>query len=1550
MENARELIVLFGCLALGAMTSDACTGMYAGKKVSTDGSVLIGRTVDFAPYNATMHQQICERGAQVSFDGRVNKYRYVCAPKSTSMRAGRYAGSAANEKGVILTGTITGATDPEVLKKDPYDPVRYNDVGEPNLPDYMIGNAATAREAVELLAEAVAERGHDGAEIYMAADTNEAWYVEVYTGHHWAAVKMPEDKAAVFGNHFNLRGFDTNDTENVMYSPGLVAFAVTNGFAAWTDGAQTNLDLYLTFADRSSVEANYANYRAYYGHMRFADRDLPAYSMDLLPELFFDPGCEIAPTNMFELMRTRYEELSDEELPTPRTNFAIRVIGTVKQGNCHVLQLDCRGDTPEHMRGTVWSCLGAAEHGVFHPINASQDVLPDAYTNDAQRTFGYDPNRAADAFRRLSALTEANRKYYGPGIRAYWRRDEMRRAAEWPRKLDEAITNLAVAALWDYTFDEEERSFEAAQTLYDRLMWYAADNNHIKGDGSGATDGPTVPFDPFETPVVSAKGPEDDGGSCTGFYVGRAVSADGTTLIGRTADPLPFNGPFRVDRYERGKREYFDGTVNTWAFHCASKVTSQQKGFYGGGTINEKGVMLTGTVTAETRKVATDQDPFVPVSDGPGSGVGEPNLPDYMIGKAATAREAVEILGEMIARYGHSGAEIYMVADSNEAWYVEVYTGHQWAAVRMPEDKVAGFGNAFGLRGFRMGDENVMCSPNLIDLAVQHDFVKWVDEERRIIDLMETYSQPLWDNPNYRSYWIHRAWAPSAYSDEYETDTYYDLFFEPEHPVSITNVFELMRARYEGSDHSPDEGTNTDIRVIGTTRQQSSHVLQMRHDLPEAYRCTLWECLAQAEHSTYLPVCMAVKGHPDAYSRDQDPPLEYDPARAADAFLRLDTLAELKRFTVDTYGKRRDVRPFYGAGVRAFWRAQEARLAAEWPAKLAEWSAEEMNAGSVAATAYVNFNQLWTLSDAKRLHDELAWYWAEFNCDLRDGGGATDVPTYPFASSMPTNAELGAAWTRWHRTEFGDYVDDLASRQKSPSPFAERLVEAAKHAFDGVKDESSLTKAKVRLQGIVEALCAEVLNPIDVPVPVITFFAPDFTQGPTSEVPNVYWNIAGPFDRVTLSIDETPVYDGDTRCGEGRWRDLCRPGTHRLKLTAGLGDDEVSASCFYTALREGDEPAVMPMVGYFYPDYYVGKKGTAPLVHWDTLNITSLEIWLDSTCILVTQNASGEFRFSQLNTPGSYVVRMVAHNAIDDAEASFCYRCEAPVQDQPTSAPRLQSAESAPVILAFEPEAYEASIWETPYIRWALNGEVDSLRLTIDEIPVFIGDGSAGNGRWLDVSGLNIDELTGSHEVSLSVSNSVGVATSNFTCTCYWEEPPPPPKGSKENPWSIGDDVQAYTNGAGGLVLIGEGATSNFTAAAELPWADVIGEIDEVNVSGGITQIGSNLWAGLGDGVIINLEAIAVRKMISAGFPDEPAGAISSADFERVNIIDGKAYLGVSVCTNEVLEVEREGGGGGGEWSRVKIEGSRVESDGTVTLTVPAPGKTGFFILRSKGR
>ena len=62
-EKVWKILLLPFPISLLIPVAEACTGVYAGKGMTVDGSVLIGRTVDFSPYNATMYQQICERGA-----------------------------------------------------------------------------------------------------------------------------------------------------------------------------------------------------------------------------------------------------------------------------------------------------------------------------------------------------------------------------------------------------------------------------------------------------------------------------------------------------------------------------------------------------------------------------------------------------------------------------------------------------------------------------------------------------------------------------------------------------------------------------------------------------------------------------------------------------------------------------------------------------------------------------------------------------------------------------------------------------------------------------------------------------------------------------------------------------------------------------------------------------------------------------------------------------------------------------------------------------------------------------------------------------------------------------------------------------------------------------------------------------------------------------------------------------------------------------------------------------------------------------------------------
>ena len=143
-------------------------------------------------------------------------------------------------------------------------------------------------------------------------------------------------------------------------------------------------------------------------------------------------------------------------------------------------------------------------------------------------------------------------------------------------------------------------------------------------------------------------------------------------------------------------------------------------------------------------------------------------------------------------------------------------------------------------------------------------------------------------------------------------------------------------------------------------------------------------------------------------------------------------------------------------------------------------------------------------------------------------------------------------------------------------------------------------------------------------------------------------------------------------------------------------------------------------------------------------------------------------------------------------------------------------------------------------------------------------------------------------------------------------------------PWQVGDDVFAVTNGGGALVIYGSGAMSNFTNAADVPWDPA--SVTQVMVEEGVTLGANSLAALSGEAVVSATETIDAM----AGAVCAPSGAISGAEFERIDIVDGKALLDVSVYTSNTLTNEN--------WS--------VATNGVIEVL--APGKQGFFILKSK--
>lgn len=456
--------------------------------------------------------------------------------------------------------------------------------------------------------------------------------------------------------------------------------------------------------------------------------------------------------------------------------------------------------------------------------------------------------------------------------------------------------------------------------------------------------------------------------ACTGMYVGKRASATGATLIGRTEDLSNHlflkrtvvrqrveNAPGRIARGRFGFAWPLPAT--TWKYVCTPAVTSNGHGDFAAIGINEKGLALTATVTGYVRRDVLEVEPSVP------EGLAEESITGLVAASCASAKEAVDLIAAIVAKAGVREPSIILIADPKEAWWVETYCGHQWAAVRMPEDKVAVFGNEFQIRGFDPADPNFRGSPELVSLPERKGLLVRTADGRP--DIFRTYSGRHTDYGHLRTWFGHRAFAPST-AGGYATEAELPQFYTPDRRIGLGDIFELMRSRYEGTEWCPETTGRRDVRVIGDEAQVTCHVLEIRDDGPAELACTAWTTPSAGEHSVFLPISAAVTATDPSFARDSAAgaaPCAYDPEIASARFRRLVALAEVDR--------RRD-----GDGIRAYWHDCEKALLAAEPQVRAEalrLYRESPVRAAAFLTARVKALEAAAVADAKALFDALMW-------------------------------------------------------------------------------------------------------------------------------------------------------------------------------------------------------------------------------------------------------------------------------------------------------------------------------------------------------------------------------------------------------------------------------------------------------------------------------------------------------------------------------------------------------------------------------------------------
>ena len=197
---------------------------------------------------------------------------------------------------------------------------------------------------------------------------------------------------------------------------------------------------------------------------------------------------------------------------------------------------------------------------------------------------------------------------------------------------------------------------------------------------------------------------------------------------------------------------------------------------------------------------------------------------DIALERAATAREAVRIMGDMVELYGWStvggGGESMTVADGDDCWYVEFFGRDLWAAVRIPDDHYTVAANRARIMEIDINDtENVMASPNIFSFAIEQG---WYDPASgKPFNLAEVYA------PNDNLYATRREWraldlvAPSLGLSPH--DLRFPLSVKPERLLTVHDIFVIKGDYYQGTDYDLTVGPaagpwGNPIRYANTSR------------------------------------------------------------------------------------------------------------------------------------------------------------------------------------------------------------------------------------------------------------------------------------------------------------------------------------------------------------------------------------------------------------------------------------------------------------------------------------------------------------------------------------------------------------------------------------------------------------------------------------------------------------------------------------------------------------------------------------------------------------
>lgn len=362
--------------------------------------------------------------------------------------------------------------------------------------------------------------------------------------------------------------------------------------------------------------------------------------------------------------------------------------------------------------------------------------------------------------------------------------------------------------------------------------------------------------------------------ACTTLLAGTEATNDGSYIIARSADSDALKAQHFVIHPAKTNQTGIYSTkehngVNNFTYPLPKNslryttVPNWKTQLHGATGFNELGVGVSGTESIFASPQALAFDPYVE-----DTGITEDDIPDVLLSRAKTAREAIELLGSIIEKQGAGEGFGVAVVDKNELWYLETGTGHHWVAQKMPKDKYFATGNQGRLQFYDIKRDDVLGSKNLVEFAIEKGLYN--PEKEGVFNFSKAYTR---DDERDRTYndprvWIIQQQFNPSLKQAVDDGRNFAPLLTPEKKVSVEEAKAMLRNHFEGTEHDPyTNGLNgkEPWRPISVFRTYEAHVMQVRPELPQEIGEVTYVGLGMADLTAFVPYYSGLKAYPQHY-------------------------------------------------------------------------------------------------------------------------------------------------------------------------------------------------------------------------------------------------------------------------------------------------------------------------------------------------------------------------------------------------------------------------------------------------------------------------------------------------------------------------------------------------------------------------------------------------------------------------------------------------------------------------------------------------------------